>query len=137
MFVIWFEKGVVFMAKILVVEDEENVCLLYRTELEAEGYSVVVANDGKTAVQKASEEEPDLIVMDINLPEKMDGLEAMSKIHGLGKSIPIILNTGYSQYRDNFLAWAAEDYIVKSGDLTELKESITRILGGPQRVGKP
>ncbi len=118
------------MACILLVEDEENMCLLYRDELEAEGYGVVVARDGKTAVQMALELEPDLVIMDINLPEKMDGLEAVARINASGKNIPVVINTGYSQFRDNFLAWAADDYIVKSGDLTPLKEAISRVLQG-------
>ena len=117
------------MPRILLVEDEENISLLYRIELEAEGYDVLVARDGKSAVQMALEDEPDVVIMDINLPQKMDGLEAMSKIHGAGKSIPVIINTGYSQYRDNFMSWAAEDYVVKSGDLSTLKEAITQVLG--------
>ncbi len=118
------------MASILFVEDEDNVCLLYRSEFEADGYDVLIASDGKEAIRMALEHEPDVVVMDINLPEKMDGLEAMSKIQGAGKNIPVIINTGYSQYRDNFVTWAAEDYIVKSGDLTELKESMARVLAG-------
>lgn len=121
------------MVCILLVEDEENIALLYRTELEAEGYEVLVAGDGKAAVNKALEHCPDLVIMDINLPEKMDGLEAMFKIHGSGRRIPVIINTGYSQYRDNFAAWAAEDYIVKSGDLSELKESIARVLADKRK----
>ncbi len=116
------------MARILLVEDEENVCLLYRSELEAEGYEVLEAHDGKAAVRMALDYKPDLVIMDINLPEKMDGLEAMSRINGAGKNIPVIINTGYSQYRNNFLAWAADDYIVKSGDLAALKQSIERTL---------
>ncbi len=124
------------MARILLVEDEENVCLLYRSELEAEGYEVIEAHDGKAAVRIALDCEPDLVIMDINLPEKMDGLEAMSRINGAGKNIPVIINTGYSQYRDNFLAWAADDYIVKSGDLSALKQSIERTLTARRNAEK-
>ncbi len=116
------------MAKILLVEDERHLCLLYRRELEAEGHEMIVAHDGKTAIQMARQHEPDLVIMDISLPEKMDGLESMSKILAEDRSIPVIINTGYSQYRDNFMAWAAEAYIVKSADLTLLKEAIDRAL---------
>jgi len=116
------------VALVLLVEDEENVSLLYRSELEAEGYEVLVAFDGKEAVRMALEHRPDIVIMDINLPEKMDGLEAMSKIQSSVENIPVIINTSYSQYKDNFIAWAAEDYVEKSGDLRPLKESIARVL---------
>lgn len=116
------------MARILLVEDEKNVCLLYTTELEAEGYEVIIAHDGKEAIEKAEEEKPDLVIMDINLPEKMDGIESMSKILAEDSSIPVIINTGYTQYKSDFMAWAAEEYVVKSGDLTPLKEAVNKVL---------
>lgn len=116
------------MAKILLVEDEENICLLYQTELAADGHEVICAHDGKSAVEMAAQEKPDLVIMDINLTEKMDGLESMSKILGEDRSIPVIINTGYSQYRDNFMAWAAEAYVIKSADLAPLKRTIRRVL---------
>lgn len=116
------------MARILLVEDEKNVCLLYQTELEAEGHEVIIANNGKEAIEKAEAENPDLIIMDINLPEKMDGIESMSRILAEESSIPVIINTGYTQYKSDFMSWAAEEYVVKSGDLTPLKEAINRVL---------
>jgi len=116
------------MAKILVVEDEENLCLLFEQELTEEGHEVIIAHDGKTAIRLAREQKPDLVIMDINLPEKMNGLESMSKILGENKDMPVIINTGYSQYRDNFMSWAAEAYVLKSGDLTPLKNTIREVL---------
>jgi len=116
------------MAKILVVEDEKNLCLLFEQELTEEGHEVIIAHDGKTAIRLAREQKPDLVIMDINLPEKMNGLESMSKILGENKDMPVIINTGYSQYRDNFMSWAAEAYVLKSGDLTPLKNTIREVL---------
>ena len=116
------------MAKILIVEDEENVRLLYQQELEEEGYEVLCAGDGKTALEMARREEPDVVIMDINLPEKMDGIESMSKILSHNRAIPVIINTGYSEYQDNFMSWAADAYILKSGDLGPLKEAIRKAL---------
>jgi len=121
------------MAKILVVEDEENLCLLFEQELTEEGHEVIIAHDGKTAIRLAREQKPDLVIMDINLPEKMNGLESMSKILGENKDMPVIINTGYSQYRDNFMSWAAEAYVLKSGDLTPLKNTIREVLEKRQR----
>jgi DNA-binding response OmpR family regulator len=124
------------MAKILLVEDETALCLLYQTELGAEGHEVVVAQDGKTAVEMAARAKPDLVIMDISLPEKMDGIESMSRILSQDKSIPVIINTGYSQYRDNFMSWAAEAYVVKSADLRPLKKAINKALRARQRGKK-
>ncbi|MFW5915325.1 MAG: response regulator [Planctomycetota bacterium] len=79
------------MATLLVVEDNENLCALYQSELEEEGHEVMVAHDGKSGLEKALEERPDLVIMDISLPEKMDGLEAMSRLLGRNSSIPVII----------------------------------------------
>lgn len=116
------------MARILLVEDEQNVCVLYQQELEDENHEVLVANDGKKAVEMVRKHEPDLVIMDINLPQKMNGLEAMSKMLSENKDLPVIINTGYSQYRDHFMTWAAEAYVLKSGNLEPLKKAINEVL---------
>ncbi len=115
------------MTTILVVEDDNNQRLLYEQELKLEGYEIMTATDGKDALEKVQEQLPDLIVMDINMP-KMDGIETMGKILGKNKEVPVIINTAYSNYKDNFMSWAADAYIVKSSDLSELKDTIKEIL---------
>ena len=115
------------MATILVVEDDKNQRLLYEQELKLEGYDVVTASDGKDALGKIQEQLPDLIIMDINMP-KMDGIETMGKILGKNREIPVIINTAYSNYKDNFMSWAADAYIVKSSDLSELKNTVKEVL---------
>jgi len=116
------------MAKILLVEDEKNVSLLYQTELEAEGYEVLVAYDGVTAVEAAREHKPDLVIVDIRLDNQMDGIELLSRLLAEDKTLPVIINTGYSQYRDNFMTWGAEAYVLKSADLGPLKQAIADAL---------
>ena len=115
------------MATILVVEDDKNQRLLYEQELKSEGHEVVTASDGKDALEKIQEQLPNLIIMDINMP-KMDGIETMGKILGKNKEIPVIINTAYSNYKDNFMSWAADAYIVKSSDLSELKNTVKEVL---------
>lgn len=115
------------MTTILLVEDNKNQRLLYEQELSLEGYKVITAVDGKAALEKVQEQQPDIVIMDINLP-LMDGVEAMGHILSKDKSIPIIINTAYSNYKDNFMSWAADAYIVKSSDLTELKNKIKELL---------
>ena len=115
------------MITVLVVEDDKNQRLLYEQELKLEGYDVVTASDGKDALGKIQEQLPDLIIMDINMP-KMDGIETMGKILGKNREIPVIINTAYSNYKDNFMSWAADAYIVKSSDLLELKNTVKEVL---------
>lgn len=122
-------------ARILLVEDDENVSLLYRQALEDEGYDVVCVGDGKSAVDEAREKKPDLVIMDINLPRKMDGLESMSHILSEDKDIPVIINTGYSEYKDNFMSWAAEAYVLKSADLTPLLDAVRDVLCDRKQAG--
>jgi len=115
------------MATILLVEDDQKQLLFYKNELRNEGYEIITADNGKDAVEKAQEHKPDMVIMDILLP-KMDGIEAMGMILGKNKEVPIIIHTAYSNYKDNFMAWAADAYIVKSSDLTKLKNKIKELL---------
>jgi CheY-like chemotaxis protein len=115
------------MKKILVVEDDPNLRRLYQTELEAEGYFTTVAENGRQALDHVIQETPDVVVMDIRMPE-MDGLNAMVEILQRHHKVPIILNTAYSCYMDDFLAWAADGYVIKSSDLEPLKQKIREVL---------
>lgn len=115
------------MTTILLVEDDKNQRLLYEQELRQEGYEILAAIDGKDALEKVQEQLPDIVVMDINMP-RMDGIEAMGRILSKNKKIPVIINTAYSNYKDNFMSWAADAYIVKSSDLSELKDKIKEVL---------
>ncbi len=115
------------MSKILLVEDDAHQATLYQVELEAEGYEVVVASSGREAIDAVKESDPDLIVMDISMPG-MDGIEAMGRILSQHHKLPVILNTAYASYKDNFMSWSADAYVIKSSDLTELKETIRRLL---------
>ncbi|MBM3298614.1 MAG: response regulator, partial [Deltaproteobacteria bacterium] len=74
------------------------------------------------------ENPPDLIVLDIQMPG-MDGIELLERLLGRDKGIPIILNTAYSHYKDDFSTWGADAYVVKSSDTSKLKAEIKRLLG--------
>jgi len=119
------------MSKILLVEDDSHQQLLYQEELSAEGYEVFCASTGKEAIEQAEKVQPDLVVMDISMPG-MDGIEAMGRILGQDNKIPVILNTAYASYKDNFMSWSADAYVIKSSDLTELKTTISKVLGQPK-----
>ncbi len=115
------------MTTILLVEDDKNQRLLYEQELKLEGYEIVTAADGEEGLRKVQEQPPDMIIMDINMP-KMNGIDAMGKIVSKHNGIPIIIYSAYSSYKDNFMSWAADAYVVKSSDLIELKNKIKEII---------
>ena len=113
--------------RILVVDDEEYLCLLYRDELESEGYEVRTVCDVAAALKMVDLDPPDLVVLDIRMP-RMDGIEAMGRILGRRNDLRIVLNTAYSSYKDDFRSWPADAYVVKSADTSELKRVIRGVL---------
>ena len=115
------------MKKILCVDDDLSLLHLYQEEFTEEGYEVILAKDGKQAMEKFKEERPQAVVMDIRMP-LMDGIETLNAMLGNDRQIPIILNTAFPQYRENFMTWGAEAYVLKSSDLTELKQKIQEVL---------
>jgi DNA-binding response OmpR family regulator len=115
------------MALILVVEDDPHQAGLYACELTSEGFEVMTARDGREAVEAVDQRKPDLVVMDISMPG-MDGIECMGRLLAQDNKLPVILNTAYATYRDNFRTWSADAYVVKSSDLDELKGTIRTVL---------
>ncbi len=118
------------MPRVLLVEDEESVRLLYQQELQEQGYEVVCARDGRMAVDLAQQVSPDVVIMDINLPEQMDGLESMSRILSHDRTVPVIINTGYSEFKDSFMSWMADAYVVKTADVEPLMRAVEQALRG-------
>ena len=115
------------MEKILCVDDDPSLLILYQDELSEEGYEVIVAKDGKEALSRFEKEHPQVVIMDIRMPQ-MDGIETLTALLGKDRQAPVILNTAYPQYRENFMTWGAEAYVIKSSDLTELKKKIREVL---------
>lgn len=111
------------MARILVVDDDMAQRTLYEQELADEGYEVVLAEDALQAMEYLKTQQADLIVLDICMPG-IDGIDLLWRVLAKDRTTPIVLNTAYSQYRDNYLTWPANAYVVKSGDLSELKAKI-------------
>jgi len=123
------------MEKVLCVDDDISLLRLYQEELTEEGYKVILAKDGKEALKKFEKESPHVVVMDIRMPV-MDGIETLTAMLGKDRQIPVILNTAYPQYRENFMTWGAEAYVIKSSDLTELKEKIRQVLNKRKKPTK-
>jgi len=121
------------MPKLLVVDDESSIRLLYAQELAEEGHDVTTAASAVEAVEKLEQGDFDLVVLDIKLKNE-SGLDLLQKIVKERHEMPVILCTAFSFYKDDFSAWLADGYIVKSSDLTELKEEIQRVLAKKRQV---
>ncbi|MHB8880105.1 MAG: response regulator [Thermodesulfovibrionales bacterium] len=113
--------------KILVVDDDLNIARLYKEELEEEGYTVVMAANGTEAMERFEQEKPDLVTLDIQLPDT-DGIKLLRQMKEKRPRMPVIMSTAFD-YRDDFSVWASEAYIVKTSDLTELKATIRKLIG--------
>lgn len=115
------------MARILVVDDESSIRLLYQEELGDEGYEVETAANGADAIAAIKANRPDLVTLDIKMVG-MDGLETLAKIREFDLELPIILCTAYGSFRQDFGTWGSDVYVTKSANLDELKNEIKRLL---------
>ncbi|WP_020675164.1 response regulator [Geopsychrobacter electrodiphilus] len=115
------------MAKILFVDDEPGLRLLYSDEFTDEGYEVVTAATCAEAASLLKNRDIDLAVLDIQIKQE-SGLEMLQQIVREQKDLPVILCSAYNCYKDDFSSWLADAYIIKSSDLTELKNEIARQL---------
>lgn len=112
--------------KLLIVDDDQHIRRLFKEELEEEGYEVYVASTGAEALALFEKVSPDLVTLDILMPD-IDGIKLLRQMKEKRPRIPIIMSTAYD-YRDDFAVWASEAYIVKSAELTELKATIKKLL---------
>lgn len=115
------------MAKILIVDDEEHIRFLYSEELADEGYEVITAEDGHRLIEKIDEEEPDLVVLDIKMVD-YNGLDLLQDIRNRFYNLPVVLCTAYDTFKEDMKSIAADFYVIKSFDLTELKNKIAMAL---------
>ncbi len=114
--------------KILVVDDDLNICELLKLYLENEGYTAFVANDGQVAVDTFAAKNPDLVLLDIMLP-KMDGWQVCREIRKTS-SVPIIMLTAKGETFDKVLGLelGADDYVTKPFDAKEVMARIKAVL---------
>lgn len=113
--------------RILLVDDEESIQLLYREEFEEDGYNVDSARSGTEALDKFRTNPPDLVLLDINMPG-MNGIEVLRQMKEERPTMPIILNSAYQEYKQDFGSWASDAYVVKSANMDELKATVRKYL---------
>jgi len=112
-------------ARVLVVDDESAIREAIRTTLEYEGYEVDESRSGQEALELLGREAWDVILLDIKMPD-IDGLTVLGSIKQNNKNLPVILLTAYHTFKQDFHSWAADEYVVKQSDFTELKEKISK-----------
>lgn len=115
---------------ILVVDDDEAIRLLFEEELRSEGYEVLSASNGKEALEITKRCSPDLVTLDIKMPE-MDGFQVLKALKTAHPDLPIVMVTAFSSFRHDHDTELADAYEVKSSDLTGLKDTIRRLLTAP------
>ena len=115
------------MARILLVDDEEYIRRLYTEELSEEGHKVFTVASGHNLLNRIDSFQPEAVVLDIRLVD-YDGLELLQDIRNQHHDLPVILCTAYDTYKEDPKSIAADYYIVKSFDLSELKVAIQRAL---------
>lgn len=120
---------------ILIVEDETNIVDILSFNLEREGYNTIEAYDGQTGLQLAREQNPDLILLDLMLPQ-MNGFDVCRQLRADGSSVPIIMLTAREEEADKVLGLelGADDYITKPFAVREL---MARVKANIRRAGMP
>jgi DNA-binding response OmpR family regulator len=122
-----WQAGEDLMAKILIVDDEEHIRYLYSEELIEAGYEVITADSGYKLLERIEEEKPDLVVLDIKMVD-YNGLDLLQDIRNKFYDLPVVLCTAYDTFKEDMKSIAADFYVIKSFDLTELKNKISMAL---------
>ena len=115
------------MKTILVIDDEENIRLLYQQDFSAAGYKVITAATPDEARKEFSEASVNLVILDLKLTAHDGGLDILRWMRETNRKVPIVINTAYPAYKTDFSSWLADAYIVKSGNLEELRDTVERL----------
>ena len=115
------------MKTILLVDDEQSIQTVYREEFEDSGYQVISALDGEIGLKKFQTEQPDIVILDIQMPG-MNGIEVLRQMKMINPAVPVILSSAYPEFKRDLGTWASDDYVVKSGNLEDLKLAIQKLL---------
>ena len=115
--------------KILVMDDDEAIQILYSDELTEEGYEVLTSSDGSNLMALIEETKPDLIVLDVRLG-RHHGLDLLQDVRNTHYNLPVILCTAYPVHKYDLKSIAADYFVVKNSNLEELKEKIKMAFDG-------
>lgn len=124
------------MNRILIVDDDKSIQMLFSDELSEEGYEVVTTGDAAEVMALIKEKRPDLVVLDIRLGRD-SGLDLLVEIRNTYYNLPVILCTAYSTFQYDLKSIAADYYVVKSSDLGELRDKIKMALEACKQIPSP
>ena len=117
--------------EVLLVDDNAAQREMYRRRLERAGYRVRLAESADAAADQVRARPPQVVVLDIAMPGR-DGLSALQELLDIEPAMPVIINTAYPAFSDNFLAWAADAYVEKTAEVGPLLRAIRGAVGrGP------
>lgn len=116
------------MSTILVIDDEKHVRMLYEAELSTEGYTIISSDGQEPVLELIERTKPDAVVLDIKLGPNLSGLDLLQTIRTVHQDLPVVLSTAYSSFKTDFKAIVADYYVVKSVDLTDLKNALSLAL---------
>ena len=120
------------MSKILVIDDEQGIRGLLDRHLSRKGYEVVLAESGRTGLELFCQEQPDVVVLDLKMPE-MDGLTVLKQLRSLDPKKPVIILTGAgsAEAEQKVRALGVTEFVEKEFSLNELRASLKRLLPNP------
>ncbi len=110
--------------KVLVVDDEKHIRMLYSEELLSEGYAVATSDGTEAIIEVIEREKPQVVILDIKLGGTRSGLDLLQEIRSKDQTLPVILSTAYDSFQHDLKSIAADYYVVKSVDLEELKNKV-------------
>lgn len=113
--------------KILLIDDDLSVREFYGEYLEEKGFDVYLASDGLKGLELYKEKRPDLVLLDISMPEK-SGLEVLKEIRQINGSVPVFMLTAYEEHKRNFASLYADEYFVKTKRPSLIVERIEKAL---------
>lgn len=124
------KENTVSAIKILVVDDEKHIRMLYQDEFESEGYEVATSDGHEPILEVVSREKPNVVVLDIRIEPDISGLDLLQAIRANEgtQTLPVILSTAYDSFQYDLKSIAADQYVVKSVDLTELKAKVKALV---------
>ena len=119
------------MTKLLLIDDEEPIRIVYREEFEDDGYTVFTAPDGETGLELFQKEKPDIVILDIMMPG-INGVDVLRQMKMIDSSVPVILSSAYQEFKRDLGTWASDAYVVKSGNIEELKQTVCELIAQKQ-----
>lgn len=122
--------------RVLVVDDEKHIRMLYQEELGAEGYEVTASDGQEPILDLVDRVRPQAVVLDIKLGADRSGLDLLQEIRGQDPTLPVILSTAFDSFQHDMKSIAADFYVVKSVDLTELKGKVRLAVDRAAKQGR-